>query len=149
MYSRSTNTSIKGFTLIELMITVAIVGILSSIIVPYYSAYVQEGKNSSAVTAMAIFATRMESHFMDYRHYGLPNDRANKTCGVTTIDTEDFAITCSTITNSENYQLEATDGKHTYTFQDNGSRKTTKFLKVSASELATNSCWLKNATSCY
>lgn len=52
----------KGFTLIELMITVAILGILAAIAVPSYSNYVRKGKRAEARAALEELSQAMEKH---------------------------------------------------------------------------------------
>jgi type IV pilus assembly protein PilE len=49
-----------GFTLIELMITVAIIGILSSVGYPSYMSHIQKAKRSEAQAALVSMATAME-----------------------------------------------------------------------------------------
>jgi type IV pilus assembly protein PilE len=50
----------KGFTLIELMITVAIVGILTSVGYPSYQNHIRKAKRVEAQGALVAFATAME-----------------------------------------------------------------------------------------
>jgi len=47
----------KGFTLIELMIVVAIIGILSSLALPAYSNYTKKAKFAEVVSAAAAVKT--------------------------------------------------------------------------------------------
>ncbi len=53
----------SGFTLMELMVVVAIVGILSAIAYPNYSAYVMKGKRLGAKVAIMEVAQAQERYF--------------------------------------------------------------------------------------
>ena len=59
-----------GFTLIEVLIVVAIIGILAAIAVPNYSRYVQRGKLTEATAGLADFRTKLEQDYLDNRTYG-------------------------------------------------------------------------------
>lgn len=59
-----------GFTLLELMITVAIIGILASLSYPSYMAFVAENNRSEAQGELLRFANLQEQYFVDYRTYG-------------------------------------------------------------------------------
>ncbi|NUZ05645.1 type IV pilin protein [Piscinibacter koreensis] len=59
----------RGFTLIEVMIVVAIVAILAAIALPSYTDYVRRSKISDAVGALAGMRVKMEQFFQDNRTY--------------------------------------------------------------------------------
>ncbi|OQX10272.1 MAG: hypothetical protein BWK73_20705 [Thiothrix lacustris] len=59
----------QGFTLIELMITVAIVGILAAIAYPSYTAQVQKSRRADAQIALQEIAQRQEAYFLRNRSY--------------------------------------------------------------------------------
>jgi len=59
----------KAFTLIELMIVVAIIGILSSIAYPFYQSYVQRTKEAEARTALVSFASMMSQYYLEGMTY--------------------------------------------------------------------------------
>lgn len=82
-----------GFTLMELMITVAIVGILASIAYPSYTAFVTQSNRSEGQGELLRFANLQEQYFVDYRTYG-----ANLTAlgyATATMDTEHDNYTIS------------------------------------------------------
>ena len=59
----------KGFTLIELMIVIAIIGILAAIAIPQFNAYRKRSYNSSAVADLRNAATAQEAYFVDESTY--------------------------------------------------------------------------------
>lgn len=59
----------KGFTLIEVMVTVAIVGILMSVAMPAYSDYVTRGRLSEAFTALGGAQPAAEQFWSNTRSY--------------------------------------------------------------------------------
>lgn len=59
----------RGFTLIEVMVVVAIIAILASIAVPAYSDYVVRGKIPEATASLSTGRVRLEQFFQDNRTY--------------------------------------------------------------------------------
>ncbi len=64
----------RGFTLIELMITVAIVGILAAIAYPSYQNSIRKGRRAAAQEFLLDVAQREQQYFLDNRSYGSLTD---------------------------------------------------------------------------
>ena len=73
----------NGFSLIELMIVIMIIGILSAIAIPNYQNYVRNAKVAEATSALLQYRTFMEQYYQDQRGYGVT---AQTACGVPPTD---------------------------------------------------------------
>lgn len=73
-----------GFTLVELMVTVAIIGILASIAIPSYSNYVIRSNRSAAQQFMLAIASKQEQYMLDNRSYA----STTAALGLTTLPSE-------------------------------------------------------------
>ena len=62
-------SSQRGFTLIELMITVAIVAILASVAYPSYTKYIARGKRTAAAGVLQTVAAKQEQYMLNARSY--------------------------------------------------------------------------------
>jgi len=59
----------RGFTLIELMITVAVIGILAAVAYPSYTQYIVRANRSAAQSFMYSVANKQEQYMLDARTY--------------------------------------------------------------------------------
>jgi type IV pilus assembly protein PilE len=69
MRSLQPGTSHHGYSLIELMVVVAILGILAAVAIPLYKGYVEGGKASSALATLSTIALLEEQFFAENRTY--------------------------------------------------------------------------------
>ncbi len=67
--SKRTSKAVSGFTLIELMIVVAIVGILAAVAIPSYTEYVKRGNRASARAALLEAQQFMERFYAANSRY--------------------------------------------------------------------------------
>ncbi|MES9900896.1 MAG: type IV pilin protein [Sedimenticola sp.] len=89
--SKNTNIGLSGFTLIELMIVVAVVGILTAIAYPSYNEQVSKSRRTDAQTALMEVTNREEIFFSNFNTYTTvvvsPDPCAGAACGLGYIST--------------------------------------------------------------
>jgi type IV pilus assembly protein PilA len=59
----------SGFTLVELLIVIAIIGILAAIAIPQFTSYRQKSYNSAAQSDLRNVKTNLAAYYADYQHY--------------------------------------------------------------------------------
>ncbi len=121
----------SGFTLLEIMIVVAVLGILASLAYPSYRDYVLRGQLVDATNGLASYRAEMERHFQDNRTYATVGsftspcqrtDVAQRTFG-------SFVVSCSGTPDANGYTLQAvgsgpTSG-FTFTINQNSNKSST------------------------
>jgi type IV pilus assembly protein PilE len=133
----------RGFSLVELLIVVAIIAILSAIAIPAYQDYVLRGKITDATSTLSTKRTKMELFFQDNRTYaGAPD------CTADTSSSQNFNFSCSVAGTATVYTLQAV-GKagmagFTYTIDQSGAKTTTIAAPASAAWIAGTpaTCWV-------
>ena len=108
----------KGFTLIELMIVIAIIGILAAIAIPQFSAYRKRSFNSAATSDLRNAATAQEAYFVDEQAYcSAAGTLTGATYGLYLSEGVTFTITAAT---TSGYTMTASHAKGDKTFTLSG-----------------------------
>lgn len=141
----------NGFTLIELIITIAVVAILARIALPAYTGYLARGKVTDALASLADYRVKMEQYFQDNRNYGA----AGAACPVPAPGSQYFTFTCTVgaATPSVAYTATATSiagavgtaaGDYTYSINEANAKSTAKFK----GDAVARACWLIRGNEC-
>lgn len=137
-----------GFSLIELMIAVVVMGILAAVAYPAYTDYIRRGKIAEALSILADSRTKMEQYFLDNRTY-VGADATNMPCDAALIgaSAKHFSFACSNL-GAGTYTVTATGATgqgmvgFTYTI-DQANVRTTTISGVSGWNTTSN-CWVRN-----
>jgi type IV pilus assembly protein PilE len=148
--------AVRGFTLIELMIVVAIVAILAGVALPSYFDYVRRGQLPEAQAALSDFRVKMEQYYQDNRNYGAANcadaGPPSWSAGNGTLNygaAQFFTYACSLSGGGQGFTITATGSSgraagHDYTITHANARGTTQFK----SAVVAKGCWLIKGSEC-
>lgn len=138
----------KGFTVIELMIVVVIIGILAAVAIPSYRDYILRGKLVDAHNALSDFRVRMEQFYQDNRRY---DGAGLNGCGAAAPTSKYFTFVCApAAAPAQTYVLtatgiaaEGTDG-FAFTINEVNARATVVSAPATTAGWSSNAaCWIR------
>lgn len=138
----------RGFTLIEIMIAVAIVGILAAIMMPSYASYIFRSKVPAGLDALTAYQARMEQSFQDTGTY---STTANSTiCAVSSPGSvSNFTLSCIAADAGQSYIATVTGSGAVagvaYSVDATGLRTTVAHPKGLPTP---NTCWTIRGATC-
>jgi type IV pilus assembly protein PilE len=141
-------THSRGFTLIEVLIAVVIVGILAAVALPSYQNFMNKSRRADGKQLVTDLASRQERYFLQHNSYttnitaanGLNasevSDKGYYTAAVTACSGGSIA-TCFVVTaNATGPQLERDTGCRTLSLSDTGEKTSTD-----SDDGASAGCW--------
>lgn len=172
MFSEESNfikfsvTQTTGFTLVEVIITVTLIGILFSFALPSYREYVIRGKLPDATSGLAEYRHQLEQYFQNNRNYGpVAGGNCGDTNGNGSVDSGElllpvsdyftFSCTVPNAVNAQSYTATAVSkagqglgaaNNYSFTLDQNNVQQTTAFPGVSVGNLPLN-CWINKKDS--
>jgi type IV pilus assembly protein PilE len=131
-----------GFTLMEVMIAIVVVGILTAIALPQYNEFVQRSRIIEGTNALNDYRTRMEQFFQDNRTYA-----AGAACGVVLPPGDAFTLACTPSAAGYDLRANGTAARGMAAFQyqllvDDAGLVTRSTVGLPAGWTTSATCWV-------
>ncbi|HYP82895.1 type IV pilin protein [Variovorax sp.] len=144
-----------GFTLIEVMITVAIIGILAAVAIPSYRDYILRGQVVDATSGLAAMRAEMERFYQDNRTYASVGTTFITPCAKgadTSRQIGSFQLSCDGTPDTDSFTLQAVGSGSTsgFTFKidEKGTRSTAAVATGSGWNTCTTAWMSKKGQAC-
>lgn len=132
----------RGITLIELLITVAIMGVLGAIAYPSYTSFVQKSNRAEAQKELLQLANVMEQYFSDHRVYTDKLTKLGKSADTYVTESGNYTMSADLNGTTTTYTLKA--AIKAGASQANDSECAEFTLNHTGSKAATSTtCWEK------
>jgi len=130
-----------GFTLIELIIAIAILSIIVAVAAPTYNNYIQRGKIAEALSTLGNLSTQMEKYYLDFRQY----TDANGNCAINNHTSDTYAFNCTSSGQSYTWTATSSDGNYIFSVNNNFDKAT---LAFEGGTLSSVDCWMISGDGC-
>ncbi|MGD8560139.1 MAG: type IV pilin protein [Gammaproteobacteria bacterium] len=140
-FSSVSGKSASGFTLIEVLITIAILGILAAIVIPSYSAQTMKSRRTDAKIALAEAVKNLERCYITFNQYNHASCDSYPANGANMVVSSEghYKIVATTLAQT-NYVIEAQPLANSPQINDTHCDSFT--LDSEGSKTATNAdCW--------
>lgn len=147
----------RGFSLVEIMVVVVIIGILAAVAVPAYQDYVKGAKIPDATSNLSRMRVRMEQYFQDQSPPRYTTLAGGTICGIGSAPaaSDYFSYTCAatptayTITATSTIANPGTKGSAMEGFTYTIDQSNTKTTSIVAGTLHTNAGWIGASANCW